>query len=138
MPPPPPPRPLRLYLPAPMTGLPNSTRPAFHAAAAALRGAGYEVINPAELDESGPITHPDGPRAWPRYMRRDIPHLCKCDALAMLPGWEQSKGARLERSIATALTVAVWPPLTWAMFTKVAAQRTAREAAIEQAKAITA
>jgi hypothetical protein len=121
-----------------MTGLPNFNRPAFHAAAAELRAAGYEVVNPAELDESEPITNPDGPGAWERYMRRDIPHLCKCDALALLPGWEQSKGARLERSIATALTMAVWPPLTWVMFAKVAAQRTARDAAIEQAKAITA
>lgn len=93
-------RPLRLYLAGPMTGLPDFNRPAFHAAAAALRAAGYEVVNPAELDESEPITDPDGPGAWERYMRRDIPHLCKCDALAQLPGWTKSRGAVLEESIA--------------------------------------
>lgn len=98
-------RPLRLYLAGPMTGLPDFNRPAFHAAAAALRAAGYEVINPAELDESEPITDPDGPNAWPRYMRRDIPHLCKCDALALLPGFSASRGAMLERELALAINM---------------------------------
>ena len=96
-------RPLRLYLAGPMTGLPDFNRPAFHAAAAELRAAGYQVVNPAELDESEPITDPDKPGAWGRYMRRDIPHLCKCDALALLPGWTESQGAQLESLIANGL-----------------------------------
>lgn len=101
-------RPLRLYLAGPMTGLPNFNRPAFHAAAAELRAAGYEVVNPAELDESEPITDPDGPGAWERYMRRDIPHLCKCDAVALLPGWTESQGAQLESLIANGLGMRQW------------------------------
>ena len=39
-----------VYLSGPMTGLPDFNRPAFHAAAAALRAQGYVVINPAEVD----------------------------------------------------------------------------------------
>lgn len=101
-------RPLRLYLAGPMTGLPDFNRPAFHAAAAALRSAGYEVVNPAELDESEPITDPDGTGAWERYMRRDIPHLCKCDAVALLPGWTESQGAQLESLIANGLGMRQW------------------------------
>ena len=38
-----------VYLSGPMTGLPDFNRPAFHAAAAALRAQGYVVINPAEV-----------------------------------------------------------------------------------------
>lgn len=106
-------RPLRLYLAGPMTGLPDFNRPAFHAAAAALRAAGYEVVNPAELDESEPITDPDGPGAWERYMRRDIPHLCKCDAVALLPGWTESQGAQLESLIAHGLGMRQWSAVMW-------------------------
>lgn len=38
----------RLYLAGPMTGLPDFNYPAFHAAAAAWRAAGWTVANPAE------------------------------------------------------------------------------------------
>lgn len=106
-------RPLRLYLAGPMTGLPDFNRPAFHAAAAALRAAGYEVVNPAELNESEPITDPDGPGAWERYMRRDIPHLCKCDAVALLPGWTESQGAQLEEEIAFRLSMPIETTDEW-------------------------
>ena len=108
-------RPLRLYLAGPMTGLPDLNRPAFHAAAAELRAAGYEVVNPAELDESEPITDPDGPGAWERYMRRDIPHLCKCDAVALLPGWTESQGAQLESLIANGLGMRQWGVVMWSL-----------------------
>lgn len=39
-----------LYISGPITGMPDLNFPAFHAAAAALRAAGYTVTNPAELD----------------------------------------------------------------------------------------
>lgn len=117
-------RPLRLYLAGPMTGLPDFNRPAFHAAAAALRAAGYEVVNPAELDESEPITDPDGPGAWERYMRRDIPHLCKCDAVALAEGWASSKGAMLEAQIGEGLQMTLWSVHQWVMFSKSTATAT--------------
>lgn len=106
-------RPTRLYIAGPMTGLPDFNRPAFHAAAAQLRAAGYEVVSPAELDSTHPIADPDGPGAWGRYMRRDIPHLLTCDALALLPGWTDSKGARLETHIAQELGMRMWSYGMW-------------------------
>ena len=33
-------------------------------------------------------------------MRADIKALCDCSAIAMMPGWERSKGAHLELHIA--------------------------------------
>lgn len=38
----------KLYLCGPITGIPNHNRDAFDGAAAALRGAGFEVFNPLE------------------------------------------------------------------------------------------
>lgn len=82
----------RIYLSGPMTGLPNFNYPRFHLEAARLRALGYEVINPAELNE------PTDPRAV--CMRRDIQALMTCDAVAMLPGWTTSQGAMLEHACA--------------------------------------
>lgn len=82
----------RIYLSGPMTGLPNFNYPRFHLEAARLRALGYEVVNPAELNE------PADSRA--ACMRRDIQALMTCDAVAMLPGWTSSHGATLEHACA--------------------------------------
>jgi hypothetical protein len=90
----------RLYLAGPMTGLPDFNYPAFNAAAAQLRAAGYTVVNPAE--NGLPATAP-----WADHMRADIiAMLHQCNAVALLPGYETSKGAQLELHIAKSLR---WP-----------------------------
>ena len=91
---------MKIYISGPMTGLPALNFPAFHAAAAELRAAGLDVVNPAEIC-------PDHTMAWADCMRADIVALMECDAIAMLPGWMDSKGARLERHIAVELGMAV-------------------------------
>lgn len=87
-----------LYLAGPMTGLPDHNYPAFNAAASKLRSAGYEVVNPAELGL------PDG-LPWIEYMRAGIAAMMmrKCEGVALLPGWTQSKGALAEASLAVAM-----------------------------------
>jgi hypothetical protein len=87
-----------LYLSGPMTGKPEFNFPAFHAAASDLRARGFTVINPAELDAADAA-----PMEWEQYLRRDIRHLMDADRIALLPGWEYSRGAKLELHIATAL-----------------------------------
>ncbi|WP_323150746.1 DUF4406 domain-containing protein [Pseudomonas glycinae] len=89
----------RIYLSGPMTGLPGLNFPAFHAMTTSLRDAGHVVTNPAELN-------PDG-GSWNDCMRRDIAALMGCDTVATLPGWEHSKGARLEVLIADRLGMPV-------------------------------
>jgi nucleoside 2-deoxyribosyltransferase len=87
----------RIYIAGPMTGRPDFNFPAFHAAAARLRRAGWQVVNPAE--NFGGRT--DLPRAT--YLRADIVLLAQCDAIALLPGWDGSAGATLEAIIAVEL-----------------------------------
>lgn len=81
---------MRIYLAGPMTGLPEYNFPAFHAAAAKLRAAGHFVFNPAE--------NANGDTSLPRavYMRQDIQAILDTEAIVVLPGWTQSRGASLE------------------------------------------
>lgn len=88
-----------LYLSGPMTGILDLNFPAFHEMAARLRAVGHAVVNPAELDH--PTTD------WSECLRRDIVALMACHTVATLPGWERSKGARLEVLIAGQLGMAV-------------------------------
>jgi len=89
----------RIYVSGPMTGHADFNFPAFHAAAARLREAGWEPINPAE--NFGGRT--DLPRET--YLRADVILLAQCEAIAMLPGWEESRGAKLEYLLARELNM---------------------------------
>ena len=94
-------RPKRIYIAGPMTGLAEHNFPAFHAAADRLRQAGWDVVNPAE--NFGGRT--DLPRET--YLRADVVLLVGCDAIAMLPDWEDSRGAKLEYLLARELGMPV-------------------------------
>jgi hypothetical protein len=93
--------PKRIYIAGPMTGMAEHNFPAFHAAAQRLRQAGWDVVNPAE--------NFDGRTDLPRetYLRADIKLLAECDAVAMLPGWQDSRGAKLEYLVAWELGMEV-------------------------------
>ncbi|HEX7866576.1 MAG TPA: DUF4406 domain-containing protein [Variovorax sp.] len=92
----------RVYLAGPMSGLPESNYPAFNAAAARLRALGYHVENPAE--------NPAPPcGSWLGYMRLALAQLVTCDHVALLPGWERSKGAGIEWRLACDLGLPVSP-----------------------------
>lgn len=90
----------KVYLAGPMRGYPLFNFPAFHDAAALLRADGYEVWSPAENDVE--IFDPNNgtPKPMSHYMERDLPAICRADAVAVLPGWEKSEGARLEVDVA--------------------------------------
>ncbi|WP_206831642.1 DUF4406 domain-containing protein [Alicyclobacillus fructus] len=89
-----------VYLSGPMTGLPHGNRPAFMEAAQALRARGLTVVNPAEYGS------PEDD--WYAAMRRDIRMLMDADAVVTLPGWERSRGARLEVYVASQLNMPVY------------------------------
>lgn len=86
----------RIYIAGPMTNMPALNFPAFRRAAADLRGQGHEVVSPAEINS-------DPKAAWLDCMRADIKQLVDCDAIALLPGWQASRGASLEAHIAEKL-----------------------------------
>lgn len=95
---------MKVYIAGPMRGKPDFNRPAFDDAEALLRDLGHDVVNPCRLDEElGFFFETDEdvtPEHLKEIMARDIAALYTCDRIAMLPGWEGSSGASLERQAA--------------------------------------
>lgn len=100
-----------IYVAGPMTGLPDYNYPAFNAAAEQLRAAGYAVLNPVDSEKHNPT--PGTPQGWDWYMRHALRMVLNVDGLAVLPGWESSKGALLEVDVARALALTVRPLDAW-------------------------
>jgi len=96
---------MKIYVAGPMRGIPLFNFPAFHKTAAVLRGLGHEVFNPAECDvaydDFDPAT--STPRPMSEYKERDLPEVCKADAVVVLSGGEKSEGAKLEIAVARKL-----------------------------------
>lgn len=103
-----------------MRGYRNFNFPAFDEVARALRHAGHEVFNPAQHDCE---VYPNI-REWPGFasgdttlcpefnlpmsLRWDFARIMDADAIAMLPGWTRSSGAKAERFIAEAVGLPVY------------------------------
>lgn len=98
----------RVYISGPMTGFEGYNIPAFDAAAKKLRHLSYSVCSPAETSTllGWHLEHED-------YMRFDFERVLEADFVAVLEGWEDSKGARAEISMALHLGVSCWPFEGW-------------------------
>lgn len=83
----------RVYISGPMSGIADHNFPAFNAAAAELRARGYQVVNPVDIN-------PDPGLAWETCLRNDLVAMLTCDTVALLPGWQRSRGAQLEQHVA--------------------------------------
>jgi hypothetical protein len=108
----------KIYLAGPMRGKPFFNFPAFHAAAAKLRAEGHEVFSPAERDNqrygtdisAGNVTGSESKasREHGFSLREafgdDMAWICAhAEVIALLPGWQGSKGAIAEMRTGMAL-----------------------------------
>lgn len=101
---------MKIYLSGPMRGYAQYNYPAFHHYAKTIRSKGHVVISPAEMDleidktdiHSVTADTPP-PYSFSHYMKRDLPAICDCEAIATMPGWEKSQGATLEVYVARKL-----------------------------------
>lgn len=105
---------MRIYIAGPMTGIPKYNFPAFDALAARLRRYEHEVVSPTELDDpedrAMAMASPDGApgsvsKSWGDFLARDIKLIADggIDFIVVLPGWQDSRGARLETYVGNAL-----------------------------------
>jgi hypothetical protein len=99
-----------------MRGLPQLNHPAFFEAEEALKAKGYNVINPARMDQELGLD-PHNSQMDGKFIedaaRRDIDAVFECDELVLLPKWEKSKGARAEIAVAQWLskTIRLYPTM---------------------------
>lgn len=108
---------MKIYLAGPMRGIPQFNYPAFHRASSQLRQVGHHVFSPAERDierdgkdwgslqKDGDLSAAQAQGFCLRTaLGDDLAWICsEAEAVALLPGWEKSKGATAERATAEAL-----------------------------------
>lgn len=101
-----------VYIAGPMSGHEDWNFPAFFSAEEEIKDLGYQAINPARSDGETveealkSAGSPDKPNfTWEHYMRRDLPMVMASDIVCLLPGWQTSRGARLESYVATELGI---------------------------------
>lgn len=111
------------YLAGPMSGIPQFNIPLFDQVSGKLRGMGYTIISPAELDD--PVTRkaalasPDGApgsgstngETWGDFLSRDVKLVAdKITGIIFLPDWTKSRGAKLEAFVGllTGKQFAIW------------------------------
>ena len=113
---------MKIYLAGPMRGYPEFNFPAFYAGAARLRSQGHEVFSPAERDNERhgkDISKGNATGCLDQAAKEhnfslrealadDLGYICRhADAIALLPGWQHSKGALAEHATAYALGLEV-------------------------------
>lgn len=101
---------MKVYLAGPMSSKPDFNFLAFFVAATQLRQKGHTVFNPAEEDvkEWGDIENVRAKANYRDCMRKDLNWIIdEAEAIALLPGWEESRGAVIEHKLACLLGLEV-------------------------------
>lgn len=82
-----------------MRGVADLNRPAFAKAADKLRIEGHTIFNPAAANLEGMPLY--------KIMSYVLMRVCESEAIAMLPGWWRSGGARIEWMLAKYLRLKI-------------------------------
>jgi len=109
---------VRVYVAAPIAGIDPAKRDAaFAAGAQAVVAADNDPVLPMEVPpwpHEGPCPEgalsAEGFHNVPCHVRGEMSALIQCDALLLMPGWQDSKGCMLEASVAyeIGLSVTEW------------------------------
>jgi hypothetical protein len=94
----------KVYLCGKITG-DDDYRSKFFEAEKKLFEAGFYPVNPAAV-----VPHDT---EWEAAMRLAISLMLQCDGVALLPDWEQSRGAKIEKQLAGDLGLLVMPIKNW-------------------------
>ena len=92
---------MRIYISGPITKNPNAKED-FEKAQETLEELGYEVINPYELNR----VLPNGEQE--QYMHVCLKLMHYSEAIYMMDGWEESKGACVENGYARCLGLEIY------------------------------
>lgn len=87
----------KVYISGPMTDCPGYNFDNFEKAAELIEAGGDVSVSPADM------TGVKEGWEWEDYLREDLRLILDCDAIVLLPGWKESRGARLEYDTAKRL-----------------------------------
>jgi hypothetical protein len=95
---------IKYYLAGPMSGIPQSNIPLFDYVTRLLRLQGFDIISPAELDDpqvrARAMANIDTGLTWGDFLARDVKLIAdQAQGIIFLPGWDNSRGARLEATV---------------------------------------
>jgi len=111
---------MKIYIAGPMRGKKWFNFPDFDWAKESLERAGWEVISPADLDREIGFDVASLPpdTDWSDVsklgfdlkaaIQRDVAAILNCDAIFMLHGWSESRGAKAEKAVAEWLGLMVF------------------------------
>lgn len=92
---------MKIYIAGKISGLDfEEVKAKFNKAETRLKAHGFEVVNP--------VTGADPAKPWAFHMVKDIEMLLGCEAIYLLKDWHESRGARIERTIASELEMQVF------------------------------
>lgn len=100
----------RIYISGPISHIRQSVVN-FQKAEFDLEARGYETYNPFSIrlpDTEEEKKEYDKIGEWAWYMRRCVPELVNCDAVLLLPNWQESRGAKFEKEVAETLKIKVY------------------------------
>lgn len=92
---------MRVYISGAITGTSDYLE-RFQKAENYLVSKGFTVVNPARVNKEMPSD-----TTWKEYMVMSFCMLSLCDAIYMLNGWENSRGATIEHNYAVAYGIPV-------------------------------
>ena len=109
---------MKFYVSGAMNGVPQFNFPAFDSVTKQLRQCGHDVVNPAEHDrkvdpdiEGRPGFH-NGTATTIKPLEKllawDIRQITRCDAIAIIAGWEHSAGVKIELAVARELGLRIF------------------------------
>jgi len=87
-----------VYIAGKITGMEQQAYQLFELYEKALKQKGYIVANPMKLNH-------EHDKKWSSYMRECISCLMECDKIFLMHNWVESKGAKLELSIANSIGI---------------------------------
>ena len=88
---------MRIYLSGKITGLDKEVYSRqFERAESFYKTGGFDVVNPVTIGEEVLKINPKA--EWQDFMIRDLEALRTCTHIVLLEGWEESKGAKMEKA----------------------------------------
>ena len=75
--------------------------------------AALDLLKAGYTDIENPCCYASGEDGWSTAMRKVLGVMLACGGVALLPGWEDSKGAMIEARLALELGLIVKPLAAW-------------------------